>query len=135
MIQIKSLGFQDGELSLVRELALCLGLHDAITCRADGSGSKKKEAKEEEVASREISKGLVLVEQWRGVERPLSNSSRVVKLWQAWGEERSQVRFVVKRISQTNPNTTGQGSSLAIVFLLFSWLSSLSLALYKIIFY
>ena len=78
-----------------------------------GSGSKKKEAKEEEVASREISKGLVLVEQWRGVERPLSNSSRVVKLWQAWGEERSQVRFVVKRISQTNPNTTGQGSSLA----------------------
>ena len=71
---------------------------------------KKKESKEEELASREISKGLVLVEQWRGVERPLSNSSRIVKLWQAWGEERSQVRFVVKRISMTG-NGTGNGPS------------------------
>lgn len=68
---------------------------------------KKKEAKEEELASREISKGLVLVEQWRGVERPLSNSSKVVKLWQAWGEERSQVRFVVKRISMTTGGSGG----------------------------
>ena len=34
---------------------------------------------------------LVLVEQWRGVERPLSGTSRIYKLWQAWGEERSQV--------------------------------------------
>jgi len=52
---------------------------------------------------------LALVEQWRGVERPLSNSSRILKLWLAWGEERSQVRFVVKRISssaQANPSST-----------------------------
>jgi len=73
--------------------------------------SKKKEAKEEEIASREISKDLVLVEQWRGVERPLSNSSKVVKLWQAWGEERSQVRFVVKRISMTTQSTASGGGS------------------------
>lgn len=64
--------------------------------------SSKKEAKEEELAARDVSKALALVEQWRGVERPLSNSSRILKLWLAWGEERSQVRFVVKRISQTS---------------------------------
>jgi len=76
-----------------------------------GITNKKKEAKEEEVASREISKGLVLVEQWRGVERPLSNSSKVVKLWQAWGEERSQVRFVVKRISMATSTSAGGNGS------------------------
>ena len=69
---------------------------------------KKKEAKDSTEA-KEYSKALALVEQWRGVERPLSNSSRILKLWLAWGEERSQVRFVVKRISssaQANPSST-----------------------------
>ena len=67
---------------------------------ANNSGSlSRKESKGEDSSAREISKGLALVEQWRGVERPLSNSSRILKLWLAWGEERSQVRFVVKRIS------------------------------------
>ncbi len=37
---------------------------------------------------------LVLVEQWRGVERPLAGTSRILKLWQAWGEERKQVQLV-----------------------------------------
>ncbi len=45
---------------------------------------------------------LVLVEQWRGVERPLAASARVSRLWAAWGDERHHVRFVVKRISGTS---------------------------------
>ena len=59
----------------------------------------KRSAREDEARAREVSRSLALVEQWRGVERPLSNTSRILKLWLAWGEERSQVRFVVKRIS------------------------------------
>ncbi|TRY74052.1 hypothetical protein TCAL_14143 [Tigriopus californicus] len=77
--------------------------------------SRKKLAEAEIKAT---SQQLVLVEQWRGVERPLSNSSRVLKLWSAWGEERSQVRFVVKRITSnstasppTGPTTTGTSSA------------------------
>ncbi len=40
----------------------------------------------------------VLVEQWRGVERQLSLSSHILKLWLAWGDERQHVKFVVKKI-------------------------------------
>jgi len=53
---------------------------------------------------------LALVEQWRGVERPLAASSRILRLWQAWGEERDHVRFVVKRITSSDkgaPNVSG----------------------------
>ena len=56
----------------------------------------------EDSAAREISRQLALVEQWRGVERPLGNSSKILKLWQAWGEERKEVKFVVKRISTSS---------------------------------
>ena len=77
----------------------------AIGASGDTSNPKKKEAKDSTEA-KEYSKALALVEQWRGVERPLSNSSRILKLWLAWGEERSQVRFVVKRISSSNETKT-----------------------------
>ena len=50
-----------------------------------------KSEKSEELACRKISRQLALVEQWRGVERPLSAQSRILKLWNAWGEEKSQV--------------------------------------------
>ena len=40
---------------------------------------------------------LVLVEQWRGVERVLDPDAKVLKLWRAWGEERAHVKFVLKR--------------------------------------
>jgi hypothetical protein len=49
-----------------------------------------------------VDKKLVLVEQWRGVEKPLSPSSHILKIWSAWGDERKQVRFVVKKISTRN---------------------------------
>ena len=60
-----------------------------------------------------ISKQLVLVEQWRGVERPLSGASRILKLWQAWGEERSQVRFIVKRVSSSS-SSSSMGAALPV---------------------
>ena len=70
------------------------------------AGSKDSSS---ELTPKEVSKGLALVEQWRGVERPLSNSSKILKLWLAWGEERSQVRFVVKRISATSSASSSGG--------------------------
>ena len=47
-------------------------------------------------------KRLFLVEQWRGVEKPLSQSSSILKIWNAWGDERNQVRFVVKKMSSSS---------------------------------
>ena len=59
----------------------------------------------EDITCRKISRQLALVEQWRGVERPLSGSSRILKLWNAWGQEKSQVKFTIKRISSSSKNS------------------------------
>ena len=40
----------------------------------------------------------VLVEQWRGVERPLANGASLCQIWSGWGEERDRVRLIVKRM-------------------------------------
>jgi hypothetical protein len=42
------------------------------------------------------SKKLVLVEQWRGVEKPLSPSSHILNIWTAWGSERGQASILTK---------------------------------------
>ena len=76
-------------------------LHSLVKAHAD----KSKRPVEDE-AIKATTQQLALVEQWRGVERPLSNSSKILKLWNAWGEERSQVRFVVKRITSSADGTS-----------------------------
>ena len=41
----------------------------------------------------------VLVEQWRGVERPLASAASLCQVWAGWPrEERDAVRLVVKRM-------------------------------------
>ena len=69
------------------------------------------EAAGAEADIRRTSMQLALVEQWRGVERPLSGSSKILKLWSAWGEEREQVRFVVKRITSSSGDAATSSSS------------------------
>jgi Ras association domain-containing protein 9/10 len=55
-------------------------------------------------------KRLFLVEQWRGVEKPLSQSSSILKIWNAWGDERNQVRFVVKKMSSSSTKNVDYAS-------------------------
>ena len=43
------------------------------------------------------SDNFCLVEKWRKIERPLGSTTKVLKVWQAWGEDKSEVRLVVKR--------------------------------------
>ena len=38
-----------------------------------------------------------LVEKWRKIERPLGSSSKVLRVWLAWGEDKTEVKLVVKR--------------------------------------
>ncbi len=72
-----------------------------ITTCSDVLNSLVTAAKGSDASGGSIStSGYVLVEQWRGVERPLSQSSRILKLWLAWGDERQHVKFIVKRIRQ-----------------------------------
>ncbi|QQP38683.1 AGAP011031PAlike [Caligus rogercresseyi] len=43
---------------------------------------------------------LAIVEHWKGVQRPLSNDCKIHKLWTAWGDEKTRVKFVLKRIGR-----------------------------------
>ncbi len=55
----------------------------------------------------------VLVEQWRGVERPLANSAKISQIWSAWGDEQERVRIGVKKIKirdKTLPPSAGATS-------------------------
>ncbi len=63
--------------------------------------SATKDEGEEDAACKEISRQLAVVEQWRGVERPLSHTTKILKLWQAWRDERKEIKFVIKRISSS----------------------------------
>jgi len=38
-----------------------------------------------------------LVEKWRKIERPLGGQTKILRVWLAWGEDKSEVRLVVKR--------------------------------------
>lgn len=54
-----------------------------------------------------------LVEKWRKIERPLSPSSKVLRVWHAWGEDKSEVKLVVKRsqsleVANGSPDVSGQ---------------------------
>lgn len=73
--------------------------------KAERKVKAKEDLDGEGSTSKDISRQLALVEQWRGVERPLANTSKILKLWQAWGEERKEVKFVVKRISTSSSST------------------------------
>ena len=50
------------------------------------------------VSIQEDVKKLILTEKWHDVERPLNNDSKILPIWNSWGEERKHVRIVVKRV-------------------------------------
>ena len=54
-----------------------------ISSRLEGESSKAE--------------NFCLVEKWRKIERPLGNNSKVLRVWLAWGEDKTEVKLVVKR--------------------------------------
>lgn len=46
----------------------------------------------------DVSLHYVLVEKWREVEKILKPASLILKIWNAWSEEQSNVKFTVKKI-------------------------------------
>lgn len=44
----------------------------------------------------------VIVECWRGVERPLPPKTRLLKVWFSWRDEKSAVKFYLKRAHKTS---------------------------------
>ncbi|CAG2062657.1 unnamed protein product, partial [Timema podura] len=49
-------------------------------------------------AKEATSHGYAIMERWRRVERPLDSRARILKVWEAWGDERGEVRLTLKRV-------------------------------------
>ncbi|XP_066541398.1 ras association domain-containing protein 9 [Hoplias malabaricus] len=52
-------------------------------------------------------KEFCLLERWKGFERPLPPLTRILRLWNAWGEERNFIQFVLVKTSDFVPSSTG----------------------------
>ncbi|TRY54517.1 hypothetical protein DNTS_033387 [Danionella cerebrum] len=56
-----------------------------------------------------------IVEKWRGFERTLPNKTKVLRLWNAWGEEQENVRFVLVRSDASLPNSGPRSAEARVV--------------------
>ncbi|XP_026888681.2 ras association domain-containing protein 9 [Electrophorus electricus] len=52
-------------------------------------------------------KEFCLLERWKGFERALPPLTRILRLWNAWGDERPFIRFVLVKASKFMPSSTG----------------------------
>lgn len=79
-----------------REEKLVLGLSRRTTC-ADVVRVLLEEQRQQ-VESRSYH----IVEKWRGLERILPRKTKILRLWDAWGEEREDVKFVLVKGDATS---------------------------------
>lgn len=72
-----------------------------ISSRLEGESSKAE--------------NFCLVEKWRKIERPLGNNSKVLRVWMAWGEDKTEVKLVVKRnISAVETEVPADGAGVRV---------------------
>uniref|UniRef100_A0A4W4GCI1 Ras-associating domain-containing protein n=2 Tax=Electrophorus electricus TaxID=8005 RepID=A0A4W4GCI1_ELEEL len=56
-----------------------------------------------------------IVEKWRGFERTLPNKTKILRLWNAWGEEQEDVRFVLVKSEASLPNNGPRSAEARVV--------------------
>nr|XP_023646498.1 ras association domain-containing protein 10 isoform X2 [Paramormyrops kingsleyae] len=56
-----------------------------------------------------------IVEKWRGFERILPNKTKILRLWNAWGEEQENIRFVLVKNEASLPNTGPRSAEARVV--------------------
>ena len=72
-----------------------------ISSRLEGESSKTE--------------NFCLVEKWRKIERPLGSSTKVLRVWLAWGEDKTEVKLVVKRnISGAESEAGAEGAGVRV---------------------
>ncbi|XP_069686409.1 ras association domain-containing protein 10-like [Periplaneta americana] len=53
--------------------------------------------------------GYAIMERWRRMERPLDGRSRILRVWNAWGDAQNEVRFTLKKVTDWEADS-GRGS-------------------------
>ncbi|XP_048885918.1 ras association domain-containing protein 10 [Brienomyrus brachyistius] len=56
-----------------------------------------------------------IVEKWRGFERILPNKTKILRLWNAWGEEQENIRFVLVKNEASLPNSGPRSAEARVV--------------------
>lgn len=56
-----------------------------------------------------------IYECWRGIERPLKNHYRIVKLWKSWKDESKNVILTIRLINNNNTKKTNKISSFILI--------------------
>ncbi|XP_070763774.1 ras association domain-containing protein 9 [Enoplosus armatus] len=54
-------------------------------------------------------KDFCLVERWKGFERALPPLTRILRLWYAWGDQRTSIQFILVKTSDFVPQPTKKG--------------------------
>ncbi|XP_026176075.1 ras association domain-containing protein 10 [Mastacembelus armatus] len=95
-----------------REEKLVLGLSKRTTC-----ADVVKVLLEDQNSMHRLStaKSYCIVEKWRGLERVLPNKTRILRLWVAWGEEQSNVKFVLVKSDASLENHGARSAEARVV--------------------
>ncbi|XP_062869201.1 ras association domain-containing protein 10 [Trichomycterus rosablanca] len=56
-----------------------------------------------------------IVEKWRGFERVLPNKTKILRLWNAWGDEQENVRFVLVKQDVSLPSSAPRSAEARLV--------------------
>ena len=58
--------------------------------------------KSDKTSLRELAKNFAIFEDWRGCEKSLPSQTRIFAVWQAWGKEQCNVKFLMKKDKTVN---------------------------------
>ncbi|PSN58446.1 hypothetical protein C0J52_02781 [Blattella germanica] len=72
-------------------------------------GEEDGKARPVESSSQKEAPGFAIMERWRRMERPLDGRSRILRVWNAWGDAQNEVKFTLKRVSDWDADS-GRGS-------------------------
>ncbi|XP_055069805.1 ras association domain-containing protein 10 [Misgurnus anguillicaudatus] len=100
---------------LCREEKLVSGLSKRTTC-ADVIRVLLDEQNQAELSLSGSPRSYCIVEKWRGFERILPNKTKILRLWNAWGDEQENVRFVLVK-NEASVSSSGPRSAEARVVL------------------
>lgn len=79
----------------------------AVLLRSEEDGRTRPE--EATTKSLQEGQGFAIMERWRRMERPLDGRSRILRVWNAWGDAQNEVRFALKRVTDWEADS-GRGS-------------------------
>lgn len=69
-----------------------------------------KTVSESKCVLHEDSKDFCLMEHWKGFERALPPLTRILRLWNAWGDQKPFITFTLVKTSDFVPHTSNKGS-------------------------